>query len=155
MTAEQAEETTPVRLVYTGKHDRYTGGKALHRYLHAGDLSHWGGRAKPLVTGAPVGAVIEVQTLADGRYYTAGDKAPQLVDQLDDQAQVLAWEVEHRGVVARERKEAAQKRLAREMRSPFAEQLEPVRRAIEALPWDARAGAIAAVIAAITSGRPL
>lgn len=150
VTDDTAPAATPtMNLVYVGMRE-YKGGVVRYSYEDPTG-KHWGGTKKPLVAGAPIGALIEVTLVdpdhLDTSYYVAGEHRPRLVGAHGTDEQRIGWEVEHRAVRAAQDQAAAERRLATALGSPLEDRLREVRDALDRLPRQSRRAALGSIIA--------
>jgi hypothetical protein len=137
---------TPRRVVYAGRRT-ITGGKAGYWY-HNEDGTSWGGYPKPLVPGHRIGTLLEVQETAEERIIVKGPSGPRSIGPADvDAATLTTWQLTSDAVEVELARAATERRIAKEIGRPLDELLDPVREALDKLPWHQRAAAIAAILA--------
>jgi hypothetical protein len=144
---EEAPTYTPVRLVYAGRRT-ITGGKPGYWYMTEDGLEGWGGYAKPLVAGQRIGTLLEVQQTKDDRIIVKGPNGPRSIGPADVAPELLtSWQLASDVVELEVARAAAERRIQKEVGKPLDELLEPIRVALNALPWNQRAAAIAVILA--------
>lgn len=100
-------------VTYIGRRRTVNGRKVAYAYLgEPGDMKLY---PKPLVVGAPVGAVIVIQHPDDdntNRYFSSGPHAPTITAYVKDD-RILAWQVADRAAYEQKAQEDAILRAAR------------------------------------------
>lgn len=144
---EEAPKYTPVRLVYAGRRT-ITGGKPGYWYMSEDGLTEWGGYAKPLIAGHRIGTLLEVQQNAEDRIIVRGPNGPRSIGPADVPAELLtSWQLASDVIELQLARAASERRIQKEVGKPLDELLEPIRTALNALPWNQRAAAIAVILA--------
>jgi len=129
-------------LTYIGR--RFLTGGTLGYWYQKSDGTGWGGTKKPMVSGHPVGSIVEMTASEDkpDHYFTGGDKRPRVIGVHEDAAQRAAWELESRTHEAHAAKDATERRIMREAGSPLDDLIQPLRDALDQMPWTQRAAAV-------------
>lgn len=135
-------------LTYAGR--RVTTGGQL-AYFYADEDGHLRGFKKALVTGAPIGARVELRSEEDGSYWSAGTNGPRVVGHAED-PRLIPWAAEDRAAVAEQSARAESKRIARAGVDPLKAQLEPVREALRGMSSDRRGATVGWILQYLLSG---
>lgn len=125
--------------IYAGRRLSTTG---TIGYFYEGEDGESLGYKKPLVSGASIGARIEVSSDQPGSYFAGGEHRPRVIGNLPtDDERLLAWAVQERADLTRHARESRSRKIAREGIDPLREQLDPVREQLSRMTGEHRAAA--------------
>ncbi len=100
------------------------------------------GYAKPLVSGASIGAQIELTTDEPGSFFTGGEHRPRVVGNLPtDDERLLGWATRERADLVLHARESRSRKIARAGVDPLREQLDPIREQLSRMTGEHRAAA--------------
>lgn len=133
-----ANLTTSVH-IYAGRRLSTTGRIGYFYQNEDGEVL---GYKKPLISGASIGARIEVSSDQPGTYIPGGEHRPRVVGNLPtDDERLLAWAVQERADLTQHARESRSRKIAREGIDPLREQLAPVRAQLSRMTGEQRAAA--------------